>query len=285
MTDVSFISARETRRALQLLGRPVRHELFVVFLAALLCLVGFYALWRGYLNSAELRAFPRTWPFFTTIVPISLIWIFGIYLARKHSTLVWLWVSWLALWALDNILTSKGYVCSWCDSGVEVLIFVTVVWIALVASTRLVARMLQTRYRRYFIWWARPDVLVVVAAAALYGISYYTLIWGGVDLEYSQNGPQLFEAPMLVLFLIGWLGVYITRKISIVPWIWTAFLTSWTYSNFHYYWTGLFFFDGRHGCVLCEDSIISAMLFSAIWVLVAMLSWGVKSLIQASETK
>jgi hypothetical protein len=272
--------------AFKLLGRAAQHELFVVFLAALLCLVGFYALWLGYLNTADLHSnAPRTRPFLPIIIPIFLIWIFGIYLARKHTPLIWLWVSWLALWALGNIMRSRGYVCSWCDPGVDVLVFVTVVWIGLVAAARFIARMLQTEYRRYFAWWARREVLTVTAAVVLYGISDRALLWGSVDLEYAQNGPRLFDPGMAVLFLIGLAGVYITRRTPIVPWIWVAFLASWTYSNFYYYWTGLFFIDGRRGCVACEDMTLSLLLFTAIWVPVAMLSFGVMSLIRAGETK
>jgi hypothetical protein len=115
-------------------------------------------------------------------------------------------------------------------------------------------------------------VLAVAAAAVLYGLSYYSLIWGGADLEYLPNGPPLIEPSMLLLFVIGLVGVYMTRKIRVVPWIWIGFLLSWTYSNFHDYWTGVFFFDGRHGCVSCEDSILVLMLFTAIWVPVALLS-------------
>jgi hypothetical protein len=114
----------------------------------------------------------------------------------------------------------------------------------------------------------------VLIGATLYSISYFVL-WNGYAtvLPHSESGPGRMDPTVLPCSVIGLLGLWVTRKIRFVPWLWVACLTFWTEANVRYYWVGGFFIDGRHGCIRCDDSAMLLLVFTPIWVVVALFAW------------
>jgi hypothetical protein len=120
------------------------------------------------------------------------------------------------------------------------------------------------------------SLLSVLIGATLYSISYFVLWIGHTTvLPDSESGPGRMDPSVLPFSVIGLLGLWVTRKIRFVPWLWVACLTFWTAANVKYYWQEGFFIDGRHGCIRCDDSGMILLFFTPIWVVVALFAWTV----------
>jgi hypothetical protein len=114
----------------------------------------------------------------------------------------------------------------------------------------------------------------IVAAAFLYLVSYAALRQGYIsNPTNSEAGPLPMDPTVTPLSLIGLFGVYLVRNAPIVQWIWIVCLAFWTYANLHIYWIGLFFIDGHHGCVLCDDHVLLLLVATPIWALTAVVTW------------
>jgi len=115
------------------------------------------------------------------------------------------------------------------------------------------------------------SLLSVLIGATLYSISYFVL-WNGYAtvLPHSEASPMRIDKAVLPCSVIGLLGLWVTRKIRFVPWLWVACLAFWTAANVKYYWQEGFFIDGRHGCIRCDDSAMILTVFTPIWVVVAL---------------
>jgi hypothetical protein len=90
------------------------------------------------------------------------------------------------------------------------------------------------------------------------------------------------DPTVLPFSVIGLLGLWVTRKIRFVPWLWVACLAFWTAANVKYYWQDGFFIDGRHGCIRCDDSAMLLLVFTPIWVIVALVAAQVAFLHRAT---
>jgi putative effector of murein hydrolase LrgA (UPF0299 family) len=113
----------------------------------------------------------------------------------------------------------------------------------------------------------------VLIGATLYSISYFVLWNGYATVLNSESSPMHIDPTVLPCSVIGLLGLWVTRKIRFVPWLWVACLALWTQENVRYYWVGGFFIDGRHGCIRCDASAMLLLFFTPIWIVVALVAW------------
>ena len=124
--------------------------------------------------------------------------------------------------------------------------------------------------------WHRLNVVCAfVIAIGLYAISYFVLSQGYKTLPSpgSETGLWPMDPMVLPLSMFGLAGLWLARAVPVLPWLWIACLAYWSYLNVQNFLSGVLVIDGRHGCVLCEGSVVLLLFFTLIWLFVACVAW------------
>jgi len=119
----------------------------------------------------------------------------------------------------------------------------------------------------------KSEDLVWIACSVLFA-ALFALNWYGSttrDFGYRSYVPDL----SFLFFAIPMYGtLYLTRKKAFIAWPLIIVLAFLTLEMTRAWWLGQLYVDGQHGCAECEALFGLCFVLSPIWIIAALIGWG-----------